>query len=123
MSNTNKKTLVIGASIKPERYSNIATRRLVNNNIDTIALGLREGNIGAVKILTERPNDQNIHTVTLYIGAKHQPDFYDYIIQLNPQRVIFNPGTENPEFYELLQKKDIEVVIACTLVLLSTDNY
>ena len=118
-----KKTLVIGASTNPARYSNLAILRLLEKNIPIVALGLREGMVGEIMITTKKEMFSNIDTVTLYIGAKHQPGYYDYILALQPKRVIFNPGTANPEFEVLLHQNDIEVLPACTLVLLTTNNY
>ncbi|WP_375239124.1 CoA-binding protein [Aurantibacter sp.] len=118
-----KKTLVIGASINPERYSNKAIKSLKNKKIETIALGLRKGEVESVTIETEQLLFKEVHTVTLYLNSKRQEDHYEYIISLNPKRVIFNPGTENPEFYKLLEKNNIETEIACTLVLLATNQY
>lgn len=118
-----KKTLVLGASLKQNRYSNLAVNRLLDHNIDTVAFGLKEGDIRHIQIKTNFKEFQNIHTITLYIGAKRQPEYIDKILQLNPHRVIFNPGTENPDFYPILQEKGIEVEVACTLVLLATGQY
>lgn len=123
MSDSKNKTLVIGASVKSQRYSNIATKRLKSYDHEVIALGLREGDIEDTKIITDRSLVTDIDTATLYIGPRHQPDYYDFIIGLDPRRVIFNPGTENPTFYEMLEHKGIEVVIACTLVMLATGDY
>lgn len=119
----NKKTLVFGASLKPNRYSNYAIQRLVASNIETIAFGLKRGEISGVKIDTELVSYKNVHTVTLYLNSKKQTAYYDYIISLNPERVIFNPGTENPEFYNILKENNIEFEAACTLVLLATNQY
>lgn len=118
-----KKTLVIGASLKPQRYSNMAINRLVDFNHDVVAYGLKEGKVAGVEIDTERINYPEIDTVTLYLNPKRQEEFYDYIITLKPNRVIFNPGTENPEFIKLLQEHNIKAEIACTLVLLGTGQY
>lgn len=118
-----KNTLVIGASLKPERYSNIAIKRLRRYHHDVKALGLKSGFVDDVKIDTELMPYKNIDTVTLYLNSKRQESYYDYIIGLNPKRVIFNPGTENSEFYNLLKQNDIEFEVACTLVLLSTEQY
>ncbi|NHF58077.1 CoA-binding protein [Flavobacteriaceae bacterium TP-CH-4] len=118
-----RKTLVLGASLKSNRYSNLAVKRLRNHNIITEAFGLKEGNIGDVQIKTNLSDFQNIHTVTLYMNRSRQPDLYGGLLKLRPQRVIFNPGTENPEFYKLLEDNGIEVLVACTLVLLSTGQY
>lgn len=119
----NKNTLVIGASLKPERYSNIAIKRLRNYKHTVKAFGLRSGEVNDVTIDTELMPYKDIDTVTLYLNPKRQEPYYDYIIGLNPKRVIFNPGTENTEFYNLLKQNNIEFEEACTLVLLATDQY
>ncbi len=118
-----KKTLVLGASLKPERYSNIAINRLRNYNHDVKAFGLREGEVSNVTIDIELLQYETIDTVTLYLNPKRQEDYYDYIIGLKPNRVIFNPGTENLELYKLLDENNIEYEAACTLVLLATNQY
>jgi predicted CoA-binding protein len=118
-----KKTLVIGASLNPSRYSYLAIQRLVEHGHSVAALGLQAGNVAGVTIETEKRPFEAIDTITLYLSAKRQPEFYDYIISLKPRRVIFNPGTENPEFYTILRAAGIEVDVACTLVLLATQQY
>jgi len=118
-----KKTLVIGASLNTARYSNLAIHRLVFNGHPVNALGMREGEIKGVQILKEKLAYKDIDTVTLYLNSKRLVDYYDYIVSLKPKRVIFNPGTENPEFYTILKKNKIEYEEACTLVLLSTNQY
>ncbi|MBK5212747.1 MAG: CoA-binding protein [Flavobacteriaceae bacterium] len=118
-----KKTLVLGASLNPSRYSNLAIKRLVNHGHTVEAIGLKKGTFAGVSISTEKKHFENIDTVTLYLNPKRQEEYYDYIVSLKPKRVIFNPGTENPEFYELLQKNNIETEVACTLVLLGTNQY
>lgn len=118
-----KKTLVLGATTNPARYANIAINRLVRNNVPTVALGLRKGEVAGVKIENEKIPFEDIHTVTLYLGPPRQTEYYDYILSLHPERVIFNPGTENPELYRILQENGIEVEVACTLILLSTQQY
>ncbi|WP_394907166.1 CoA-binding protein [uncultured Mesonia sp.] len=118
-----KKTLVLGASLKENRYSNKAIKALRKSNIPTCAIGLRPGNVADVTIETEPQNFENIDTVTLYINPKRQPAYYDYILDLRPKRVLFNPGTENPDFYRLLRDESIKVEVACTLVLLATNQY
>ncbi|PZD77273.1 CoA-binding protein [Mesonia sp. K7] len=119
----NKKTLVLGASLKPNRYSYIAIKRLSLHNIETRAIGLRKGFIDEVEIIDFPKNFEAIHTVALYLNPKRQKIYYDYLVSLKPKRVIFNPGTENPELYKILERENIEVEIACTLVLLSTNQY
>ena len=118
-----KKTLVFGASLKPQRYSNIAIYRLLKNNIETVAFGLREGDVDSVKIKTNLSEFEDIHTITLYLNPTRQKEYYNKIVALKPKRVLFNPGTENPEFYNILKENGIEVEVACTLVLLSIGQY
>jgi hypothetical protein len=118
-----KKTLVIGASLKPQRYSNIAINRLVNHNHDVVAFGLKEGTVAGIDIDTNLMPYKNVHTVTLYLNPERQKAFYDYIMSLQPERIIFNPGTENSEFQNLLKQNNIFFEEACTLVLLGTNQY
>jgi len=118
-----KKTLVFGASLKSNRYSNLAVNRLLNHNIETEAFGLKAGKIRGTQIKTKLNDFQNIHTISLYIGAARQPEYYGDFLKINPKRVIFNPGTENPELYKILKNNEIDVQVACTLVLLSTNQY
>lgn len=118
-----KKTLVFGASLKPNRYSNLAVHKLVDQNIETEAFGINGGQIRGVLIRTKVSDFKKIHTITLYIGAKRQVEYYDSFLKIKPKRVIFNPGTENPELYKILENNNIAIEIACTLVLLSTNQY
>lgn len=119
--------LVIGASLKKERYSNIAINMLNEYEHTVYAFGLRKGNVGGTEIINELdkvvPSTDLIHTVTLYLNPKRQEEYYDFIIGLKPSRVIFNPGTENESFYKLLDKSEIDYEVACTLVLLRTDLF
>ncbi len=117
-----KKTLVLGASTNPSRYSYLAIQRLSALKHPVVAIGKRTGRVGQVDIVTEQPTE-DIDTVTLYLNPNNQKPFYDYILSLKPQRIIFNPGTENDELYELARKEGIEPVEACTLVMLSTGQY
>ena len=119
----NKKTLVLGASANPERFSYMAVRKLKYSNVPVVAVGLREGEISGVRIEKPFPKFEEIHTVTLYIGPKLLPSYYDYILGLKPKRVIFNPGTESPEFASILTAAGIEVVHACTLIMISNNLY
>lgn len=121
--NKSEKTLVIGASENPERYSNKAANRLMEKGYKVKLIGNKIGRIGTENIQTGMPNFKNINTVTLYLGPQNQPSFYDYIINLKPKRVIFNPGTENEEFYKKLKDANIIAEEACTLVLLSLNSY
>lgn len=119
----NKKTLVLGATARPEKYANLAINRLVDKGHSVIAIGQQQGEVAGVKIQTKKIPLTNIDTVTLYLNPSNQRDYYNYIIETKPKRVIFNPGTENPQFYQLLQSNGIEVEVACTLVLLATNQY
>ncbi len=119
----NKKTLVLGASTNPSRFSFMAINRLLNFNHSVVAIGQKEGEVSGIKIQTKQVPFTNIDTVTLYLNPQRQKEYYNYIIGLQPKRVIFNPGTENPEFYQLLQLNKIKSEVACTLVLLGTNQY
>ena len=119
----NKKTLVLGATTKPERYAFKAVNMLVDKGHSVLALGQNAGEVAGVKIQTKAIPLKNIDTVTLYLNPTRQRDYYNYIVEAKPNRVIFNPGTENPEFYPLLKLNDIKVEVACTLVLLATNQY
>ncbi len=118
-----KKTLVLGASDNPERYSYLAVERLTKNNHPVIAIGRKEGKIGETPIITQHPQLTDVDTITLYLNSTHQKEYYDYIFSLNPKRIIFNPGTENDELYTMAKAKGIQPIEACTLVLLSTGQY
>nr|WP_321222941.1 CoA-binding protein [uncultured Psychroserpens sp.] len=118
-----KKTLVIGASLNTQRYSNIAIKRLRSYNHEVVAFGLRKGEVSGVEIDISLMPYTDIDTVTLYLNPQRQVEYYDYIIKLKPQRIIFNPGTENSEFQNLLKQEGIYFEEACTLVLLSTNQY
>ena len=119
----NKKTLVLGASQNPARYSYLAVNKLARHQHPVIAIGRRKGKAGDVEIDTEQKPMTDIDTVTLYLNPQNQKQYYDYIISLKPKRIIFNPGTENPELYKLAKENNIQVMEACTLVLLSTGQY
>lgn len=118
-----KKTLVLGASENIERYSNLAIKKLLKNEHPVVAIGIKKGIIGSTIIETEKKPFENIDTVTLYLNPIKQKEYYNYIFTLNPRRLIFNPGTENEELEILAKQKGITTQEACTLVLLSTDQY
>lgn len=117
-----KKTLVVGASPNPARYGYIAVSRLRQYGHPVYAFGIRKGTIVDVSITDQWPKEV-FDTVTLYLNPQVQKEYYDRILSLKPKRVIFNPGTENPEFYGKLESAGIEVEVACTLVMLSLENY
>lgn len=118
-----KKTVVIGASPNPERFSYKAVKLLTAHNHPVVAVGIRDGEISGVEIKKGKPEIENVHTVTLYVGAQRQPEYYDYIFKLNPQRIVFNPGTENDELYSKARENGIEVIEHCTLVMLNSGVY
>ncbi len=119
-----KITLVLGASPKAERYSNRAVRTLKSNNIPVIAVGKREYVRDGYRILKAIPDDiGRVHTVSLYLSAENQKEYYDQILKLRPERVIFNPGATNPEFEEILMKEEIEVVTDCMLAMLACRQF
>jgi len=118
-----KTTLVLGASLNPARYSHLAVKRLRQHDHPVFAIGRRKGMINDVIIETEKKKFENINTITFYLNAQHQKEYYDYIISLKPKRLIFNPGAENPELVSLAADHTIQTIEACTLVLLSTGQY
>lgn len=123
MKKSDTLTLVLGASLKKDRASNLVIERLVQKGYPVVAVGQKSGLVAGQKIETELINFKGITTVSLYISPKHQPSYYDYIISLNPRRVIFNPGTENSKFIKMLEQQDIHAEVACSLVLLSIDRF
>ena len=120
-----KKTIVIGASPDTSRYSNLASRMLNNAGFEFVPVGIRKGEILGKPILklSDKPAIDNVHTVTIYLNPKNQKEWYSYILSLNPKRLIFNPGTENPELGKLAEKDGIEVEYACNLVLIQTGQF
>jgi predicted CoA-binding protein len=119
----NKPTVVIGASPNADRYSYKATVSLQNQQHTVYPIGIKKGTINGLEIINSKPALLDIDTITLYIGPENQPQWYDYIIALKPKRLIFNPGTENPELIAIAKTNGIESEIACTLVLLSINQY
>lgn len=118
-----KRTLIIGASPNSSRYSHKAAFRLVNTGHKIVNIGVKEGEVAGVEIERAGEIKPEIHTITLYIGKNHQPEYYDYILSTKPKRLIFNPGAENKELYEMAEKAGIEAIEACTLVMLATNQY
>ena len=118
-----KKTVVLGASPNPLRFSFKAVKSLRKHEQEVVAVGFREGDIEGTRVLVGQPHVENVHTVSIYIGSSRQEDYYDYIISLKPQRVIFNPGTVNPEFMGRLKREGIEPLNACMLVMLNEGDF
>lgn len=119
----NKKTLVIGATPNRQRYAYIATEMLLDYEHEVILYGVKRGNIRDLTILNDWPSDADIDTITLYINPRIQEGYYDKILAMNPRRIIFNPGTENPILTDLAHSQNISTLNACTLVLLRTNQY
>jgi len=120
-----KKTVIIGATTNVSRYAYSAAGMLADYDHEIVPVGIKTGEIFGKNILDLRlkPEIRDVDTVTLYIGPRHQPEWYNYIIDLKPKRVIFNPGTENDEFMDKLSDSGVEVLEACTLVMLRTEQY
>ena len=120
-----KKTVLIGATTNPARYAYLAAQMLTEYKHELVPVGIKTGEVFEEEILDirQKPAIPNVDTVTLYIGPHRQPEWYDYIIGLKPKRIIFNPGTENPEFEKLAEEKGIEVVEGCTMVMLRSRQF
>ena len=118
-----KKTVVISASLKPYKYSNKAVCLLSDNKHEVVAIGAKKGKIKNIDVLMGKVPIEGVDTVTLYLSAKRQVEYYDYILGLKPNRIIMNPGAENDELRELAEKDHIEVVEHCTLIMLNMGTY
>ena len=118
-----KRTAVIGASDNPARYAYQATLSLKRHGHEVFPVGLKEGTIDGIDVLTGRPQLNDIDTVTLYVGPQNQEAWKEYIFSLKPKRIIFNPGTENSTLLNDAKAKGIDCIEACTLVMLSIGNY
>jgi hypothetical protein len=118
-----KKTVILGASDNPARYSYLALRKLVAHNHPVIAIGKKDGKVDGVSIQKDHISEGGVDTVTLYLNPRNQVEYYDYILDLKPKRIIFNPGTENDDLIQKARENDIEPFIGCTLVMLSTGQY
>ena len=123
MENNKKTTVILGASDNPNRYSYLALNRLKNYGHPIVAIGKKDGVVSGVKIKKCTPPVENVDTITLYLNPERQKMYYDYIVSLNPRRIIFNPGTENEELAVLAEKNGIRTMEACTLVMLSTGQF
>ncbi len=118
-----KKTVVLGASDNPARYSYLALKKLQANRHPIVAIGKKKGKVGEVNIQTDHLPVEGVDTITLYLNPQNQKEYYDYILELKPNRIIFNPGTENNDLMKQAKENGIEPVIGCTLVMLSTGTY
>jgi len=120
-----KKTVIIGATTNKGRYAFMAAEKLEGAKIDFVPIGIKKGEMFGKPILPirEKPVVSDVHTVTMYIGPQNQPEWYNYILSLNPKRILFNPGTENKTFQNMARQQNIEVVEGCTLVMLGVGTY
>lgn len=118
-----KKTVVLGASENPSRYSYLAIQRLIAHDHPVVAVGKKIGQVADIDITKEHVVENDVDTITLYLNPKNQVEYYDYILNLHPKRIIFNPGTENDELIEKAKQNNIQPVLGCTLVMLSTGQY
>ncbi|EKB48860.1 CoA-binding protein [Cecembia lonarensis] len=125
MNKQDKKTVILGASTNPMRYAYRAAEMFSEREIPFVPVGIKKGEVFGEEILDlrERPSISGVHTVTLYLGPQNQKEWYDYILSLQPQRIIFNPGTENQELFDLAKANNIDACRACNLVMLSTGQF
>jgi predicted CoA-binding protein len=125
MNGIHKKTVILGASNNPARFSYLAANRLKQKKYEFVPVGIKRGSVAGEEILDirQKPSVGDVDTITLYMNPRNQVPYYDYILQLNPRRIIFNPGTENPELAELARNHHIETIFSCTLVMLNQDAY
>lgn len=123
MKQQQKKTLVLGASANPARYSYLAINKLRKHGHPVLAVGRRNSTVADVPVTTEKKPSEDVDTIALYLNPANQKEYYSYILSLKPKRIIFNPGTENPELAKLASDNNIQPMEACTLVLLSTDQF
>jgi len=118
-----QKVMVLGASPNRQRFSNTCVKSLIRYGYEVVPVGIKEGSIAGHDILRDRPDVRDVHTVTLYLNARNQEAYEDYILRLRPQRIIFNPGAENHQLKEKAMKRDIEVVEDCTLIMLNSGTF
>lgn len=120
-----KKTVIVGATPNPARYAFLAAEMLTEYGHSIVPVGIKKGKLFGVEILDirQKPEIDQVDTITMYIGPQHQPEWYDYLISLKPKRIIFNPGTENREFEQMVEDQGIEALEACTLVMLRTHQF
>jgi len=118
-----KKTLILGATTNTTRYSYLVANKLVRKGHPIVNVGRKVGEVAGVVIEPAETIHTDIDTITMYVGPRNQAPYYDYILQTNPKRVIFNPGSENPDLQQKLKKAGIEIIEGCTLVMLNTGQF
>jgi predicted CoA-binding protein len=119
------KTVIIGATPNPARYAYFAAENLRARGHEFVPIGIKKGDVQGIPIqnINEKPAIKDVDTITMYVGPRNQQGWYDYLLSLKPRRIIFNPGSENPEFEKLAESQGVEVIEACTLVMLRTNQY
>ena len=125
MSNSSKKTVIIGASPNPSRYANMAAGMLEEYGHEIVPVSIKRGEVNGHPILDirQQPEINDVDTVTMYVGPRNQLQIYDYLLGLKPRRMIFNPGTENYDLMQMAANEGIDVVEGCTLVMLRSGQY
>ena len=119
------RTVIIGATPNPARYAYFAAQNLKQHGHEFVPIGIKKGEVQGIPIrnINDKPAIEDVDTITMYVGPRNQQGWYDYILSLRPRRIIFNPGSENPELEKLAESKGVEVIEACTLVMLRTNQY
>lgn len=113
--------VILGASDKEERYSYKALMLLQEHGFKVIPIHPKLRNIANIPVFESLDKvNEEVHTITMYVGPQISQDLVSSLIRLKPQRIIFNPGSENPAIYESLRANGIEILEACTLVMLKT---
>lgn len=120
-----KKTVILGATPNSSRYAYLAAQNLKAHKHEFVPVGIKKGDVFGqpIQSIYDKPAIKDVDTITMYVGAPRQEGWYDYLLSLKPKRIIFNPGSENPEFAQLAESKGVEVIEACTLVMLRTNQY
>jgi len=118
-----KKVIVMGASLNPSRFANLAVNKLQQKGFEVLAFGKKSGYIGQVKVSDTLPNDNDIYAIVMYMNAQNQKPFEDYIVNTHPHFVFFNPGSYNAELIQKLEARKIKVIQDCTLIALNRDDF
>ncbi|MGM0612939.1 MAG: CoA-binding protein [Bacteroidota bacterium] len=118
-----KKTIVLGVSPDPKKRAHRVCKKLMEKGHTIVPLGIREGKVNNIPIITNTNNPQKAHTIVIFLRASRQKAWLSYILASNPKRIIFNPGSENPELVEIAKEREIDVLYGCTLLMLSSNRY
>lgn len=124
MSSSSERVVIVGASDKPDRYAHKAQLLLSQHGHEVVPVHPRLESIEGVPVVADLTQiTGTVDTVTMYVGPAISQGLGDKLVAVKPKRVIFNPGSENPELEEKLSKAGIEVEEACTLVMLRTGQF